>query len=347
MPVSQAQRGYAAATYLLELAGTPVGEVQRAEGGDALSDVVVEKPGVITPWRNKHLAGIRWSDITMTTGIGMGKKFLDAIENLPSAVDNRYEGAIVVADYNFNAVERRQFHHALLTGVAFPALDAVSKDAAHLTVTFSPEFVDRTKGTGKAPIGTVGGKQTKWLPSRFRVDIPGLDCTTVSKVSAVTLSSHVTVPAVGELRDYETQPAWLEISDLVLTLSSSRADTFRAWHEDFVIRGNNGQDKEKTATISYLGSTGSDVLATVDLTGVGIYRLADVAPEPGTEGIARTEASMYCEQASIRFGTPSAVAPPPASGNGASMIGDVPVIHDLTLVDPALLAGVHVRRTLS
>jgi hypothetical protein len=346
MPVAQAQRGYAAASYLVELAGVPVGEAQRVDGGDAISDVVVEKPGSIPPWRNKHLAGLRWSDITMTTGIGMGKKFFDAIENLPRAVDTRYDGAIVVADYNFNAVERRQFHHALLTGVAFPALDAASKDAAHLTVTFSPEFLDRTKGTGKAPVGPVGAKQTKWLPSRFRVDIPGLDCTTVSKVSAVTLASHVTEHALGEARDYETQPAWLEISDLVLILSSSRADTFRAWHEDFVIRGNNGHDKQKTATITYLGATGQDALTTIDLTGVGIYKLADELPETGAEGIARTIASMYCEQASIRFGTPSAVAPPPASGS-VSPIGDVPVIHDPTAVDPALLAGMHVRRTLS
>jgi hypothetical protein len=348
MPVSNGQRAYSAATYLVELAGQSVGEAQRVDGGDALSDVVVEKPGLTPPWRAKHLAGVRWSDITMTTGIGMAKPFLDAIEKLPTAVDTRYDGAIVVADYNFNAVERRQFHHALLTAVAFPALDAASKDVAHLTVTFSPEFVDRTKGTGKASEGIVGRKQTKWLPSRFRVDIPGLDCTGVSKVSAVTLASHVVEDAVGELRDYEKQPAWLEVSDLELTLSSSRAGSFRTWHEDFVIRGNNGQDKEKTATISYLGPTGQDVLATIDLAGVGIYKLADVPPEAGADGVARTVASMYCEQASIRFG---AAAPAgnggSGAGNGASSFGDTPVIHDLRNVDPTVLFGTHVRRTVS
>jgi hypothetical protein len=345
MPVAGPQRGYAGARYLLEFGGATAGDLYWVQGGDALCDVVVEKVGPAAPWRNKHIAGVRWSDLVLTTGIGMSRSFYDAVEDLPNGTATRYDGAVVVADFNYSVVERREFKQALLTGVGFPALDAASKEAAHLTVTFSPERVERGKGSGKAPGGSVGSKQKQWVASRFRVTMPGLDCSRVSRVSAVTITSQVVASAVGELRDYATEPAWLELSDLVLTVDASHAETFRQWHEDFVIKGNNGQDKEKTATIEYLSATGTDVLATVELSGVGIYKLADEDAAAGSESIRRVVASMYCERASLRFGTGAASSAAPTNGGVAGTTESVPVVLNPSLVDTAVLADLHVRRT--
>jgi hypothetical protein len=55
----------------------------------------------------------------------------------------------VVADFDLRVRQRREFTNALITEVGFPALDAASKDAAHLTVRIKPEFSRLKRGAGE------------------------------------------------------------------------------------------------------------------------------------------------------------------------------------------------------
>ena len=175
MPITADKRGYVAGKYGIELGDALAGWVQSVEGGHAFSDVVSEKLGpdhII----HKHIANVRYDDITITCGTGMTKPFYEWIKASFDRKNTRKDGAVVTADYSYKEISRMTFNHALISEIGFPALDASSKDAAKITVKITPETTRMKTGSGKQ-LGKVEAKiQKKWLPSNFRLKIDGLDC---------------------------------------------------------------------------------------------------------------------------------------------------------------------------
>ncbi len=295
MPITADKRGYVAGKYGIELDGTLAGWVQDVYGGHATSDVVVEKVGV-DHVLHKHLAGVKYEDVILHCGSGMHSAFYEWIK---ASFDHKYvrkTGAIVTADYNSKERSRKEFFNALITEIGFPALDAASKDAAKMTVKFAPEYT-RVKVNSGAAIGTFKDDvQKKWLPSNFRLKIDGLDCTRVNKIEALTVKQKVVDNPVGELRDYEKEPSHLDIPNLVVTLSESHAKSFYDWHEDFVIKGNNGDDKEKNGTLEFLTPNLQEALFKLTFNHAGIFRLEEERVEAGSENIRRVKVELYVEE---------------------------------------------------
>jgi phage tail-like protein len=294
MPITADKRGYVAGKYGIELGDALAGWVQSVEGGHAFSDVVNEKLGpdhII----HKHIAGVKYEDITITCGTGMTKPFYEWIK---ASFDHKYDrkdGAVVTADYNYKEISRMTFFHALISEIGFPALDASSKDAAKMTIKIMPETTRMKTGSGKQ-LGKVEAKiQKKWLPSNFRLKIDGLDCTRVNKIDAIVVRQKIIDNPVGELRDYQKEPAHLEIPNLVVTLAESHADTWYKWHEDFVINGDNGADKEKNGTLEYLTPDLKESLFTITFSHAGIFKLDLEKPEAGVDTIRRVKAELYIE----------------------------------------------------
>jgi hypothetical protein len=62
--------------------GIMAGWLQSVEGGHATSAVIVEDAS-IDRVQKKHLAGVKYEDITITTGTGMSKEFYDWIKDTP------------------------------------------------------------------------------------------------------------------------------------------------------------------------------------------------------------------------------------------------------------------------
>ena len=294
------QRSYTAGKFALDLNGDFAGWVSSIEGGQATADVVVEKVGSDLV-QHKHIAGVKYEDISVNCGTSMSKSFYEWIQASLDHKHQRFDGAVITADYNFKEVNRMNFFHALITEVGFPALDASSKDAAKMTVKFAPEYsrsVTKTGGDIKGDLGK--GQQKKWLPSNFRLEIQGLEnaCKRVNKIEALTIKQKVVDNPVGELRDYEKEPAHIEFPNLVITCAESHADQLYAWHEDFVIKGNNDNSKEKTGMLQYLSSD-LKPLFTLEFTGLGIFKLTPEKVEAASENIRRIKAEMYCE--TIKF----------------------------------------------
>jgi hypothetical protein len=185
----------------------------------------------------------------------------------------------------------------LVTEVAFPASDAASKERAAVTMRIAPESTEAVPGSGGA--AGVAAKAATWLAANFRLTIDGLDCTRVTAIAPVVVRQPVTGAATGAGRFAAVRPAALEVGDLVVTLPLSHAQTWSAWHEDFVIKGNAGPEHEKSATLELLAANHKDVLLTLTLSGLGIYRLVADAQPAETEAIKRIRASMYCEQVAV------------------------------------------------
>src|SRR5215204_6395227 len=342
MPITTNHRDYPTGSSLLELSGTFAGQVLSTEGGDATSDVIQEKLGS-DPVARKHLAGVRYTDIELECDARMERNFFDWIRDTLNHKFTRKSGAISFPDFNYQVDSRVEFAHALLTGVSFPALDAGSRDAVSMTVKLTPEYTRRQKGSGQlqsAPGGLKG--RAGWTAANFRLQIDGLDCKHVTKIEPLTFAA-VAQQVVGEAREYQKEPAQLEVPDLVLTVPESEAASFFAWHDDFVVRGMNGAQYEKNGTLEFLSPNQSDVILTLELKNLGIFRLASVKPS-STGGIAQVRASMYCEE--ITLGADGIAPPTPEPSPARQEVPAptaVPAPAAATVVEPTpvMLAGEH------
>jgi hypothetical protein len=104
------------------------------------------------------------------------------------------------------------------------------------------------------------------------------------------------------MRDYEKEPGAVEVPNLVITLSDSHAKPMYEWHEDFVIKGNCSQDKEKGGSLEYLANDLKTVLFTLQFKQLGIFKISPDKVEAGSEQIRRIKCEMYCEEIEFKYG---------------------------------------------
>ena len=295
MAITVERRGY---QYGLELDGALAGWVREVSGGDATADVIAEKIGPDGVVR-KHIGSARYEDITINCGAGMSEVFYEWIGQMLTNRSPRKNGAIVMTDYNYSPMSRLEFSNALISEVTFPTLDAAAKDPARMTIKIAPEYTRLKKdGGSSAPLKPDGAPraQKQWMSANFRLTIDAVDCSRVSKIDALTIRQGVAENPAGELRGLEKLPTHLDIANLAVTVAEFGTQDFYNWHEDFVIKGNAGQDREKNATIEMLANDLKTVLFTLTLKQLGIYRLAQERSEPGGDSIRRVRAEMYCEE---------------------------------------------------
>lgn len=286
----------------LELDGAPTGILSSAAGGECTGAVVEEegKPG--DPLRKKHIGGVKWEDFSISCGTGQRKALYDWVKSSFDGKTDRKSGSIIYLDRENNEVLRGAFSNALITEIGLPALDAASKDAAKMTLKLSPEVVRTTAGSGQFKIDA--RKQKQWLPANFRLKIDGLEaaCARVNKIEALTIKQKVAVDDTGTLRIDRTLP------ELVLSVPEADSKQLYDWHDDFVIKGNNGDDREKAGTLEYLDNDLVTPLFTVSFRGLGIFKLGLDKLEGGKEGLRRVKAEMYCEDVRFEY-HPAAVEP--------------------------------------
>jgi phage tail-like protein len=299
MPID---RSYTAGKYALDLDGDFAAWVQSFDGGHCKAEVITEKVGTDII-QHKHIGGLSYEDISLSLGTAMSQTFYEWIQ---ASVDHQYKrinnGALIAADYNFKETSRLNFFNALISEVGFPALDAGSKDAAKMSIKFTPEYTRAVRKQGGQVQGPLGkGEQKKWTAANFKLEIDGCPtaCKWVNKIEALTIKQKVVKSQVGEQRDYQIECAHVEYPNLVLTVSESHADEFYNWHEDFVIKGNCTQDKERGGQLQFLSSD-LKPLFTLTFSNLGIFSLTPEKSEAGSENIKRAKVEMYCEQVKFK-----------------------------------------------
>lgn len=305
-------RSFAAGNFFLNLDGAKAGFLRSAEGGGATSDVVVEQPGT-DGFSRKHIANVKFEDIAMQIGFGMSRTVYDWIAASWTRSFQRKDGSIVAGDFRMRTLNERRFFDALITEVTIPACDGESKDAAYLTLKIAPERTTLAKG---GPALTPEPPQPRWLPANFRLTIDGLDTTRVSKIDSFAVKQKIAANAVGETRDFEREPGTIEFPNLRIELADASAQTWIDWHEDFVIRGNAGQDKERNGTLELLSADLRTVLVRIRFFNLGILSVgpAKALPNPCQSGcptdhdddavrraLGKTQAELYVERMEFEY----------------------------------------------
>jgi hypothetical protein len=293
-------RSSVAGHFELQLDGVPCGFLKAFDGGDISADVISEPTGPAA-FVKKHVGPPKYEDFELQLGFDLAKPLWDWISAGWNLKPLRKSGAIVATDVNLTPVSERHFVDALITETTFPALDASSKEPAYLTVKLSPESAHSAKPTGtigKVPVT----KQKLFLASNFRVEIDGLDCSKVSKVDAFTIRQTLSADDIGESRIPSKNASALEFPNLKITLAEVGAKTWDEWFEDFVIKGNNADDGEKSGALVFLAPDSKAQLARITLHNVGIFALRRHRPVSNVEAIARVTAELYCEWMELHVG---------------------------------------------
>ena len=282
-------RGYAAGRYFLALDGVQCGFVKSIDGGNITADVISE-PASTGGVANKRLGTARVEPFRIAADFSMAGKLFSWIAGATAGAGRRQDGVVIACDYDNNAKTQREFFEAIITEIVFPACDAASKEATFLTVVFQPQSMRFGKGSGKVSWAPKQGAQRLWVAGNFRLEIDGLDCTKVNKVDAITIRQAAA-----------DQGGALEVPNLKVTFSEVSAPTWVAWHDDFVIKGNNGDGQEKSGRLVFLSPNLQTELASIVFHNLGIFRLADEKQEANAAAIKRMTAELYCEKMELSY----------------------------------------------
>jgi len=294
------RRSTVSGNFFLNLDGAPCGFVKSVDGGGIAAEVVHEPSGP-GHFVKKHIGPLKYEAITLQFGLSMTKAVYDWIAASWALNIRRKNGAIIDADRRLEARSTREFFNALITETTIPAMDASSKEPAYLTLKLAPEYTRFKKASGKVTGGDGKGRQKRWLPSNFRLEIAGLDCKKVSRIEAFTVKQHIGARGIGDERDYLKEPGPLEFPNLKIALPESAAQTWMDWHEDFVIKGNNDDSREKLGALVFLASDRKRELARVNFYNLGIFRLAPEKSESSADRIRRLPAELYCERMELVY----------------------------------------------
>ncbi|HEY3197901.1 MAG TPA: phage tail protein [Nitrospirales bacterium] len=289
---------FIAGKFGLELDGAFAGFLLSADGGSGVGEVITTRSGgELIP--RKQLGAVKYENIILTCGLGMSKAFYGWIKDTTDSKPLPKNGAILVLDFDYKERSRMTFQQGLLSEIAFPALDAASKDAAKMTIKIAPQS---TRLTGPAPSATGIAKpdlsKTKaWHTSNFRLRIQGLEdaCTRINKIEPLVVKQTIQSISSGDKRSPASLPGPLEFSNLVITLPELDAGPFYKWYDDFAIKGNQGDDKERQGVLELLDPTLKEVLLSVTLHHLGIFNFAPEKMEASSEKIRLVKAEMYCE----------------------------------------------------
>lgn len=289
-------RQYAApSATVLELAGTPVGTLRSATGGSAVGSVVSDGTGAAG---KKHVGAVAYEDLALELDLSLDRPVYDWIGAAWAGNAQRKSGTLVGMDMNGSARSAREFQNALITEVTFPACDAANKEAGLITLVLAPERVTNVAASaGKLPAAGVKGKS--WLASNFKLEIDGLDTSRVIRVDPIVFKQPVAASEVGRLREPSKQPAGLQFENLRITLSEAGAESWRSWHEDFVIKGNSSDKSERAGRLLLLAPNFKDELARIEFSNLGIIALR---PRASAAGVGQLEAELYVERMAFSVG---------------------------------------------
>jgi hypothetical protein len=295
-----ADRSYVGGNFMFNLQGVKCGFIKNISGGGISAEVINESVGP-DYFVKKHIGQPKYEAFEMSIGFSMTKPVYDWIRASWEQNYARKDGSIIAADFNLNAKSEREFFHALVTETTVPACDGASKDPAYMTLKFDPEYTRYKKASGKVSGEVNGLAQKTWLPSNFRLEIAGLDCSRVNKIEALTVKQTTTTDDIGDARDYAKEPGKLEFPALKFTVAEVTAQSYLDYFEDFVIRGNNTEDKEKTGSLTFLSANREKELLRLDFFNMGIYKLTPDKSEANDDKIKRVSVEFYCERIVLNY----------------------------------------------
>jgi hypothetical protein len=263
---------------VLMIDGTECGFVISAEGGDISAPVIREAAG---PFVRKRLGAPAPEPIVLSFDLSLEKVVYEWVAEFWKGKASARNGSVISVDLNNQARSELLFKEAVIAATTVPAMDAAAKTPCSLTVKLDPAATEWRRASG--PVAAVPKPKRPWLPANFRLEIERVDAARVTRIEPLT----VVAGAAGAV----------DFPDLRVLISEAQAETWSAWHREFVVLGKNDDAHEKRGSLDFFAPDMKTVLGSVTLHGLGIHRLA---PAPvtglGAAEIRRLVAELYCER---------------------------------------------------
>jgi hypothetical protein len=294
-------RSYVSRYFGLELEGLYAGFLRSAEGGNVKAELVAQAVGGM-PVKAKHIGIPQIEAFNVSVGMAMSKSFWTWLEKAWKGEAERRHGTLQACNHKLDVMHENEFWDALVTETSFPALDGSSKDPFYMGIKFQAERVaQRILQPGAKKVkGNFDMTQKKWVPSMFKLTMDGLDCTHVNKIDAFTIKQGTKKVETGPDRVYQLEPTNLEYPNLSITMSMSHAASWLTWHDDFVLKGNNTPDKEKSGHIVLMSSNRQELMD-ITLKQCGIYNMVPDKSDAGSDAIRRVKVDIYVEEMEIKY----------------------------------------------
>ena len=245
------------------------------------SAAVVNEPGGLLPYSKKHLGTLGWADLVANVGIDADPALFQWIGDAWFGQPVRDEVVLDAFDPVEKMAQTIQLQKPLLHEVILPGLDRASHDRRLLTVRISPESVLRRPG-GSVIVEPLEAPR-ELRAHAFTIEIDGIDCSGVQAIAPITVQTRPASQTEG----------MLVFSDVHLAVAADKSGSFRGWFDDFVLRGNHGDDRELDGRITFYDPLLKDALATLELYHLGIYRMGQ--PKAGLAPV-----DLYCERMELK-----------------------------------------------
>ena len=252
---------------------------QNAVGGLVKADVSTMFSGAGGPPK-RQISSFGYTNLRFQLGLDVGTPILNWVNAALMGAPVTKSGTLVELDVQNRAKSYLDFTNAAIVDFVVPGFDGSSKtpDTFTLEAAISKSAF---RAGDNAPIQSI--KSKPFLPSYFRLNIDGLPTTRVRLIAPIS---------------FRRGTGGIAPTDLVVTFSSTDVDPWRAWVDDFIVKGNNGQGKEKQGAIEVMAPNLSDVLATLAMRQVGIRELV---PLDYTSALPGYRASMYFEFGQLSY----------------------------------------------
>jgi hypothetical protein len=250
---------------------------QGPSGGYVKADVSTTFPSASGP-PQRQISSFGYTNLQFELGLEVGTPILNWVNAALKGNPITKNGTLIELDDQNRAKSYLDFTDGAIADFVVPGFDG-SSSAAN-TFTLEASIGKSTFRAGDNTSVQLPNQLKPFLSSNFRLEIDGLPTTRVRLIGPLS---------------FRRASSGIVSTDLVVTFSDVDVDPWRAWADDFIVQGNNGQDKEKQGAIEVLAPNLADVLATLTIKQIGIFELT-----PTDDTSIRTHrASMYFEYAQL------------------------------------------------
>jgi T4-like virus tail tube protein gp19 len=252
---------------------------QSPTGGYIKADVKTTFPSANGP-PQRQISSFGYTNLQVKLGLEVGTPILNWINAALKGNPVSKNGTLIELDDQNRARAYLDFTNGAISDFVVPGFDGASNAAS--TFTLEASIVKSTVRPGDNTAVQLPNRLKPFLASNFRVKIDGLPTARVRSVAPLSFprTNQGIVP-----------------TDLTVTFPNVDVGPWRAWADDFIVKGHNGQDKEKQGAIEVLAPNLGDVLATLTIKQIGIFELT---PTDDTS-IRSHRASMYFEYGQLSF----------------------------------------------
>jgi hypothetical protein len=252
---------------------------QSPTGGYIKADVKTTLPSANGP-PQRQISSFGYTNLQVKLGLEVGTPILNWINAALKGNPVTKNGTLIELDDQNRAKSYLDFTTGAISDFVVPGFDASSNAAS--TFTLEASIGKSTFRPGDNTAVQLPNRLKPFLAGNFRLKIDGLPTARLRSIAPLSFrrTNHGIVP-----------------TDLAVTFPNVDVGPWRAWADDFIVKGHNGQDKEKQGAIEVMAPNLADVLATLTIKQIGIVELT---PTDDTS-IRSHRAGMYFEYGQLSF----------------------------------------------